>query len=129
MWQASVGCGSRVTSVIVPHLRLSPTGRDNDEPEDRPCSRCGGDLMLYWHGPLVTRVWMEFCPACDAHRPAVRAFIRWHRDPDRDPKALPQLFEDWETETMRAHGWVRARPPEAPDLPPAPPGLRPRGQG
>ncbi|MFE1444392.1 DUF6300 family protein [Streptomyces sp. NPDC058739] len=32
---------------------------------------------------------MELCPACDARRPAARAFIQWHRDADRDPKALP----------------------------------------
>jgi hypothetical protein len=57
---------------------------------------------------------MELCAACDAHRPAARAFIRWHRDADRDPKALPQLFQDWETETMHAHGWARAQEPEAP---------------
>ncbi|MEV5795891.1 DUF6300 family protein [Streptomyces sp. NPDC060011] len=37
---------------------------------------------------------MDLCPACDAHRPAARAFIRWYRDPDRDPKALPQLLEN-----------------------------------
>ncbi|MFF8676179.1 DUF6300 family protein [Streptomyces sp. NPDC015242] len=57
----------------------------------------------------MTGVWMELCPACDAHRPAARAFIQWHRDPDRAPKALPKLFEDWETGTMHAHGWTRAR--------------------
>ncbi|MET7575185.1 DUF6300 family protein [Streptomyces sp. NPDC005492] len=65
---------------------------------------------------------MELCAACDGHRPAARAFIRWHRDTDRDPQALPQLFEDWETETMHAHGWARAQPPEAPLSPPAPTG-------
>jgi hypothetical protein len=73
---------------------------------------------------------MELCPACDADGPAASAFSRWHRDPDRDPKALPKLFEDWETETMHAaHGWARAEQPEAPACPPAPPGLTPRGQG
>ncbi|MGW1041048.1 DUF6300 family protein [Streptomyces sp. NPDC002547] len=72
---------------------------------------------------------MELCPACDAHRPAARAFIRWHRDADRDPAALPQLFEDWETETMHAHGWVRAQPSEAPASLPAPTWLTPRGEG
>ncbi|MFE2736248.1 DUF6300 family protein [Streptomyces sp. NPDC059349] len=51
---------------------------------------CGSDLLLHCHGPLMTGVWMELCPACDAHRPAARAFIQWHRDSDRDPKALPQ---------------------------------------
>ncbi|MFJ6565659.1 DUF6300 family protein [Streptomyces sp. NPDC091412] len=55
-----------------------------DRQADRPCSRCGGDLLLHWHGPLMTSVWMELSPACDADRPAVSAFIRWHRDPARD---------------------------------------------
>ncbi|MET9459974.1 DUF6300 family protein [Streptomyces canus] len=79
--------------------RLYPSDREEDQPA-RPCSRCGGELLLHWNGPLMTRVWMELCAACDAHRPAARSFIRWYRDADRDPKALPQLFEDWETETM-----------------------------
>src|SRR4051812_14123309 len=109
--------------------RLRPADRDAEEQPARPCSRCGVDLLLHWHGPLGTGVWMELCAACDAHRPAARAFIRWHRDADRDPKVLPQLFEDWETETMRAHGWARAKEPEAPFSPPAPPGLLPRGRG
>ncbi|MFC6849933.1 DUF6300 family protein [Streptomyces caelestis] len=74
----------------------------------RPCSRCGGDLLLQRNGPWGTGVWMKLCPACDADRPAAGAFIRWHRNPDRDPKALPKLFEEWETETMYAHGWSRA---------------------
>lgn len=39
------------------------------------------------NGPLMTVVWMELCLACDAHRSAAYAFIRWYRD----PKALPQL--------------------------------------
>jgi hypothetical protein len=108
--------------------RLRPFDREEDKPT-RPCSRRGGDLFLHWHGPLGTGVWMELCPACDAHRPAARAFIRWHRDADRAPKALPQLFEDWEAETMRAHVWARAEEPEAPCSPPAPPGLIPRGRG
>lgn len=47
--------------------------------------------------------------ASDAHRPAVRAFIQWHRDAARDPKALPKHFEDWENKTMHA-----APQPEAP---------------
>ncbi|MDI6521702.1 DUF6300 family protein [Streptomyces coelicoflavus] len=89
--------------------RLRPA-RDEDEQPVRPCSRCGTDLLLHWHGPLMTGIGMELCPACDAHRPAARAFIRWYRD----PKALPQLFEDWETETMHAHGWARAPQPDAP---------------
>lgn len=111
-------------------VRLRPDDRDNEEEEPtRPCSRCGGDLLLYWHGPLGTRVWMELCPACDVNRPAARAFIRWHRDTDRDPAVLPRLFEDWETETMHAHGWARADPPAVPASPPAPPGLTPRGRG
>jgi hypothetical protein len=66
---------------------------------------------------------MEFCPACDGERPAARAFIHWHRDPDRDPKALPKLFEDWETETTHAHRRARAEQPEAPACPLAPPRL------
>ncbi|OEJ22171.1 hypothetical protein AR457_40590 [Streptomyces agglomeratus] len=80
--------------------RLYPD-REEDHQRDRPCSRCEGELLLYWHGPLMTGVWMELCPACDARRPAARAFIQWYRDPDRDPKALPKLFEDWEAETLR----------------------------
>ncbi|MFE4631392.1 DUF6300 family protein [Streptomyces mirabilis] len=109
--------------------RLHPADRDEEEEQARLCSRCGGDLLLYWHGPLMTGVWMELCPACDAHRPAACAFIRWYRDSDRGPKVLPQLFEDWETETMHAHGWARAAQHEAPVCPPAPPGLTPRGRG
>ncbi|WP_425276442.1 DUF6300 family protein [Streptomyces swartbergensis] len=53
------------------------------------CSRCGGDLLLQWNGPWGTGVWMGLCPACDAERPAARALIDWHRDPDRDPEVLP----------------------------------------
>ncbi|WP_443071242.1 DUF6300 family protein [Streptomyces sp. YIM 132580] len=72
----------------------------------------------------MTGVWMELCPACDAHRPAACSLIQWHRDPGRDPKVLPKLFEDWGTEIMLAHGWVRT--PQA-DTPPSPPAdLRPR---
>ncbi|MGX1887123.1 DUF6300 family protein [Streptomyces sp. NPDC055287] len=108
--------------------RLYPDG-DEDAQPDRPCSRCGGELLLYWHGPLMTGVWMELCPACDARRPAARAFIQWHWDPDRDPKALPKLFEDWEAETMHAHGWARAPQTEAPPSPPANLRLIPRGEG
>ncbi|MET9915096.1 DUF6300 family protein, partial [Streptomyces sp. NPDC006476] len=58
--------------------RQRPAPGPDDEETTRPCSRCGGDLLLHWHGPLSTGVWMELCPACDAHRPAARAFIRWH---------------------------------------------------
>jgi hypothetical protein len=109
--------------------RLHPSDRDDEEQTERPCSRCGGDLLLHWHGPFMIGVWMEFCPACDAHCPAASAFIRWYRDADRDSKALPQLFEDWETETMHAHGWARAAQPAPPPSAPAPPGLAPRGRG
>lgn len=77
----------------------------------------------------MTRVWMELCPACDARRPAARAFIQWHRDAARDPKALPQLFEDWETETMHTHGWARAPQPEPPASLPPHLSLVPRGEG
>ncbi|MFJ2163598.1 DUF6300 family protein [Streptomyces sp. NPDC087856] len=108
--------------------RLRPE-REDEEPSARPCSRCGTDLLLYWHGPLGTGVWMELCAACDGHRPAARAFIRWHRDTDHDPKALPRLFEDWETETMHAHGWARTEQPQASPSPPAPGSLTPRGHG
>ncbi|MGW6263279.1 DUF6300 family protein [Streptomyces sp. NPDC055085] len=52
---------------------------------------------------FVTGVWMDLCPACDAHRPAARVLICWYREPDRDPKALPQLLENWEPETMHTH--------------------------
>ncbi|MFD8421819.1 DUF6300 family protein [Streptomyces sp. NPDC059466] len=89
------------------------SGRDEDEQQNRPCSRCGSTLQLQWNGPLMTGVWMELCAACDAYRPAARAFIHWYRDLDRDPKALPGIFEDWETETMHAHGWAQAPQPEA----------------
>jgi hypothetical protein len=86
--------------------RLEPDGGREDRPSP-PCSRCSGDLLLHWHGPLTTGEWMELCPACDADRPAARAFIRWYRDPDRTSDKLPRLFADWETETMQAKGWVR----------------------
>lgn len=48
--------------------RLRPD-REEDEQPDRPCTRCGGALLLHWHGPLMTGVWMELCPACDGRRP------------------------------------------------------------
>ncbi|MFC9242479.1 DUF6300 family protein [Streptomyces sp. NPDC057136] len=102
--------------------RLYPD-RDEDQQPARPCSRCGTDLLLHWYGPLMTGIWMELCPACDTRRLAARAFIQWYRDPDRDPKALPKLFEDWD-ETMHAHGWPRAPQPEAPPSPPSPPDPR-----
>lgn len=84
---------------------------------------------LHWNGPLMTGVWMELCPACAARRPAASAFIRWHRDPDRDPNALPRLFGDWETETLHDHGWARAPEPATPPGPPVHPRLMPRGEG
>ncbi|MFB7758175.1 hypothetical protein ACFC18_52860 [Streptomyces sp. NPDC056121] len=51
-------------------------------------------------------------------------FIQWHRDAVRDPQAPPQLFEDWETKTLHAHGWRRAPYQAAPPGPPAPRTLR-----
>ncbi|MFG2472237.1 DUF6300 family protein [Streptomyces canus] len=53
--------------------RLHPSDRDDEEQTERPCSRCGGDLLLHWHGPFMTGVWMELCPACDARCPAASA--------------------------------------------------------
>lgn len=50
-----------------------------------------------------------------------------YRDTDRDPKALPQLFDDWETETVHAHGWARGRQLMPPESPARPPDLIPRG--
>lgn len=41
------------------------------EPPARPCSRCGTELLLHWHGPLMTGVWMELCLARAARRPRV----------------------------------------------------------
>ena len=103
--------------------------RPDKDKAPRPCSRCGEDLLLHWNGPIVTGVqWMELCADCDAERPAAGALIRWHHDPDRDPKALPQLFEDWESETMHAHGWSRVPQEAAPSGPLIPPGLTPRGR-
>jgi hypothetical protein len=93
--------------------KLAAYARRSDA--DRPrqwCSRCGGDLTLSWKGPGMTGVLMELCPACDADRPAAAAFIWWHLDPDRDPDALPRLFEDWENETMHDLGFERVTPPE-----------------
>ncbi|MEU3795924.1 hypothetical protein [Streptomyces fructofermentans] len=71
-------------------------GRDKDEQPNRPCSRCGATLLLQWNGPLMTGVWID-----------------WYGDPDRDLTAVARLLEDWEAETMRAHGWARAPQPEA----------------
>ncbi|MEU9671618.1 DUF6300 family protein [Streptomyces bobili] len=53
-----------------PHSSLAqPIGvSPEDEEPARPCSRCGTDLLLHGHGPLMTGVWMELCPACDARR-------------------------------------------------------------
>ncbi|WP_405503233.1 DUF6300 family protein [Streptomyces niveus] len=108
--------------------RLHPVVRDGEERSAYQCSRCGTGLLLRWRGPLMTGVWMELCPACDAHRPAAR-FIHWYRDPYRDPKALPMLFEDSETETMSAHGWAHTPQPEAPPSPAVHLRLVPRGEG
>ncbi|MEU0032190.1 DUF6300 family protein [Streptomyces sp. NPDC006335] len=55
---------------------MRPADRDAERQPARPCSRCGVDLLLHMHGPLGTGVWMELCAACDAHRPAARAFIQ-----------------------------------------------------
>ncbi|MFE2038888.1 DUF6300 family protein [Streptomyces scopuliridis] len=105
--------------------------RDNDEEEQPlpPCSRCEGTLTVGWRGgPLFNPVWMELCPVCDAHRPAVSAFLKWHRDPERTSERLPQLFSDWETETVQAQGWLRITEDEtSPDLPPYE-GIQTRGQ-
>ncbi|MFH8470639.1 DUF6300 family protein [Streptomyces sp. NPDC017991] len=63
---------------------------DDDEalkPAWWPCSRCRGGLTLHWRGPWVSGVIIELCPACDAHKPAARAFLDWHRD----PRILPQF--------------------------------------
>jgi hypothetical protein len=71
---------------------------------------------LRWNGRFGTGVWLELCAACDTHRPATRAFIRWRRDPDRDTRSLPQLFDDGEAETMYVLGWIRdPEPDEASD--------------
>ncbi|MFB7032200.1 MULTISPECIES: DUF6300 family protein [unclassified Streptomyces] len=97
--------------------RLDPY-KDEDKQPAPPCSRCGGELLLHWPGPLITSLMLlELCPACDARRPAARVLIQWHRDTDRDPKALPQVFEDWETEALYARGWARAPQPEVPPRP------------
>ncbi|MGW0572986.1 DUF6300 family protein [Streptomyces tauricus] len=119
------------TDVDLAHMEADLRGDDTEARESawRACSRCAGGLTLYWRGPWVSGVMMELCPACDAHKPAARAFLDWHRDPDRDPGILPQLFEDWETETMHAHGWARAAEPEAPPAQPVHPHLVPRGSG
>ncbi|MFD7678272.1 DUF6300 family protein [Streptomyces sp. NPDC060187] len=87
---------------------LARPGPDKDEPPNQLCSRSGTTVLLEWNGPLMTGVWIELCTVCDAHRPAARAFIDWHADPDRDLTAVPRLFEDWEIETMHAHGGGRA---------------------
>ncbi|MFE6904248.1 DUF6300 family protein [Streptomyces sp. NPDC057717] len=62
-------------------LARHSTDRDENEQPARPCYRCGGDLLLHWHGPLMTGVWMELCSTCGAHRPAASAFIQWGRPP------------------------------------------------
>ncbi|GAA4992813.1 hypothetical protein GCM10023205_76790 [Yinghuangia aomiensis] len=89
-------------------LRYDQRGKDSTPTrEPRPCSRCGKHLLLNWHGPLWTGAWMELCADCDQGRPAADALTRWIRDAQRSPDALPQLFDDWETETMTALGWNR----------------------
>ncbi|MFZ4302743.1 DUF6300 family protein [Streptomyces cinereoruber] len=107
-------------NVTTEELARLDVHRDEDEQPAPPCSRCGGKLLLHWHGPLSTGlILLELCPACDAHHPAARALIHWHRDTDRDPQALPQIFEDWETEALYARGWARAPQPEIPPAPAA----------
>lgn len=97
-----------------------------DPPRPMPaCSRRAGALTLYWNAPLQTGVMMELCPVCDGARPTAAAFIRWHRDPDRDPQAVQDLFEAWEEETLNAHGWFRAADVKAPPAAPLPPGPPP----
>ncbi|MGW2444467.1 hypothetical protein [Streptomyces sp. NPDC001675] len=44
---------------------------------------------------------------------------------DRDPKVLLKLSEDWESDTMHAHGWACAPQPALS----APLRLVPRGRG
>ena len=99
--------------------RLLPKTQPDQDARPAPsCSRCGGDLLLYWitplHGPMSRGVILELCPACDAHRPAAQAYMQWSNDLHRDPKKLPKIFEAWEDETMSEHGWARILPPEAP---------------
>ncbi|MFI9772461.1 DUF6300 family protein [Streptomyces sp. NPDC052415] len=81
------------------------------------------------NGPAMTGGWLELCPVCDADRPAATALIGWIRDSDRCPADLPQLFDDWESETMQALGWsfVPAAGASA-DLP-SYEGHAPRGHG
>ncbi len=44
--------------------QLARTAQDlsEDEQPERPCSRCGGELLLHWHGPLMTGICMKLCP-------------------------------------------------------------------
>ncbi|MFD9204287.1 hypothetical protein ACFWDP_39250, partial [Streptomyces anthocyanicus] len=51
------------TEVDLAHMDAT---RQRDEAEERkqarqPCSRCASPLMLHWHGPWGTGVWMELC--------------------------------------------------------------------
>ncbi|MFI0088365.1 DUF6300 family protein [Streptomyces bobili] len=63
-------CTSAPSQLLGPGpIGVSP----EDEQPVSPCSRCGTDLLLHWHGPLMMGVWMELCPACNARRPAARA--------------------------------------------------------
>ncbi|MFR0367583.1 DUF6300 family protein [Streptomyces sp. MCC20] len=100
-----------------------------EKTEPTPCSRCAQDLLLYWNGPAMTGVWLELCPICDASRPAATALIAWIRDSDRRPADLPQLFDDWESETMQALGWSFVPAAGAPADLPSYEGHAPRGHG
>ncbi|MER6406229.1 hypothetical protein ABT269_22475 [Streptomyces viridosporus] len=60
-----MGCTTRPSRGLA---QLHPE-RDEDEQTVRLCSRCGTELLLHWHGPLMTGVWMEL-------RSAARAFIQ-----------------------------------------------------
>ncbi|TKA06364.1 DUF6300 family protein [Actinacidiphila oryziradicis] len=120
------GCLDASSDEDLKKLHDRPDRRDRPLP---PCSRCGMGLVLGWHGPLFSGVWMELCPVCDADGLAARALARWIRNPERDVRQLPQLFEDWETEVMQAKGWVRSLPESAPPGLPMYGGSAPRGRG
>ncbi|MFD5748991.1 DUF6300 family protein [Streptomyces sp. NPDC127033] len=128
-----IGIGTTGTQGPVTDEELARLDRFQDDEEKKPlppCSRCEGELVLGWRGgPLFNAVWMELCPVCDAHRPAARAFLKWHRDADRSAEDLPHLFSDWESETMQAMGWVRIMEDEMPSGLPLHKGPQPRGRG